>query len=1083
MASNRRLAAIMFTDMVGFSALAQANEAEALSLLDEHRRILRPEFERFHGTEIKSIGDGFLVEFGSALDATNSAIAIQQRLFERNEHPGAAPIHVRIGVHSGDVVHENGDVLGDAVNIASRIEPLADASGICITGPVFEQVGNKIPYRCTLLEHRLLKNIDTPLSLYVLELPWNSLPAARVTPWVDRTVELGQLDPIIMGTLRGDGRVVGISGEPGVGKTRLAEELIRRARRGGATILRGRAFQEGLGAPYGLWTEVVREFCRDAPPPLLYKVATGCTPELVTLVPELADRLGPRPPPTDEPPETSRLRFFEGVGEFLRNVAKESPLVVFLDDLQWADSGSLRLLEFLSRRLEGRRILLLITYRDTEAEAEGTVHEVLSELNRQRTLVPVRLQRMDADGAGQLVRAVLAAEAANPDLISRVLERTGGNPFFVEEVLRSLLEESHLERDPGGWRLRAGSQVVIPPTVGDVLRRRVRRLDPGAQETLRIGSVLGSEFTFDLLQAVSGTAEDRLLPQLEQMLRSRLLREREVVPGRSVYDFGDEQIREILYQDLSLIRRQRLHLKAAQAMERTDQIRVEEMAHEISRHYLLAGDFEHARDFSARAARRAQEVHSHEEAIRSWTNTLEILDRAPKDELRVTALRSLGEEQIVLLKPDAAAKAWEEALNVLDKLGNTRDKADLHRRLGYLHRQYFLQNERALSELELARGILEREPEGTELAQTYGDLADLQWYDGRIEEAKATCEKALAIATRTGAHDVEGWVYLLLASMVRPEEKERAFQYLEKMLRVGIEHGIPDVRVGAIQNLSVAHVDLRGDWRTAERLLIDGVKFARSIKSLSAEMTLRTRFLPRVLLFAGQLDRAQALAQEMLDYMAKFSETPEPLPLYVLGWIAMVRAQPSVARGHLVQALSILEKAPDWSVRMLCLQTLALVDLLEGDREAALERLRECRRAASKAVDSAIFSRVYCSVMADLVALGLDVKPPSRDVGVWLSELETLAGKLGTETSVAHLDRARGLNLWAGGRLPEAAAALERSAATWTKLDWPFELARAHDDLARLYEEIQDPVQESSHREAGRQCWSRLMPPPGSAPA
>ena len=1076
---SRRLAAIMFTDMVGFTGLAQVDEANALRLLEEHRQILRPEFHQHRGTEVKSVGDGFLVEFESALDATNCAIAIQQRLLERNQRPGVTPIRVRIGVHLGDVVHENGDVLGDSVNIASRLEPLADASGICISGPVFEQVANKIAYPCTLLEHRLLKNVDSPLSLYAIELPWTSLPAARITPWVNRTDELGQLEPVVAESLRGHGPVVGLAGEPGVGKTRLAEELVRRAKRTGASVLRARAFPQGLGAPYSLWTEAVREFLRDAPQPLLYKVCTGCTSEVVTLAPELAERLGPPVARSETTPEASQLRFFDGVAEFFRNATKEGPLVVLLDDLQWADAGSLRLLGFLARRLEGQRLLLLITYRDAEVETNEPLRETLSELHRQRVLLTVRLPRLDPDSGAHLVRAVLASERTSPELVAKVLNRTGGNPFFVEEVVRSLLEENQIERDSGGWRLRAGAQVVVPPTVGEVLRLRLRHLTPEAQETLQIGSVLSSEFSFDLLRGITGVDEDRLLHQVEQMLRSRLLREREVVPGRSVYDFGDEQVREVLYQDLSLVRRQRLHLRAAEALANGSPARVEEMAYEISSHYLLGGDFERARDFAARAAVRAQAVYSHEEAIRSWTRALESLDQAPNDELRVAALLALGEEQVAVLKPDAAEKSWQDALAVLDRLGNRRQMADVHRRLGYLHRQYFQQNDRALAELGQALRILESEPETPELAQVYGDMADLLWYDGRVAESKTTCEKALAIAARTGTRDVEGWVYLLLASMVRPEEKEKAFEYLEHMLRVGTEHRLPDVRVGAIQNLSIAHLEIRGDWRTAERLLLDGVEYARSVKSLSSEMTLRTRFLPLVLIFGGQFERARTLAQEMLDYMARFSQTPEPLPLYILARVAAVRGENAIAKEHLARALAILDEAPDWTVRMLCLETLAMVHRRDGDPAGAMARLRECYEGAQKAGDSAFFGQHYCAILEGLVALGVAADPTAVEVGRWLSELEAFSTRLDTGPAAAHLARARGLVLWKTGNVSDAPEPLERSAAFWSKVDWPFELATVHDDLAQVYRDLADPERAEHHRLAAQDGWSRLGARPG----
>ncbi|HEY1198606.1 MAG TPA: tetratricopeptide repeat protein [Thermoplasmata archaeon] len=174
MAATRRLAAIMFTDMVDFTASAQANEADALRLLQEEEELVRPLFKNHKGREIKSTGDGFLVEFESALHAAQCAIDIQERLHERNSRVGAPPIKLRVGVHLGDVEERGGDIFGDAVNIASRIEPLAFPGGVCISGPVFDQVRNKIPNQFVKLSPRALKNVQVPMDIYRMAFPWEA---------------------------------------------------------------------------------------------------------------------------------------------------------------------------------------------------------------------------------------------------------------------------------------------------------------------------------------------------------------------------------------------------------------------------------------------------------------------------------------------------------------------------------------------------------------------------------------------------------------------------------------------------------------------------------------------------------------------------------------------------------------------------------------------------------------------------------------------------------------------------------------------------------------------------------------------
>src|SRR6202030_1285659 len=172
---QRRLAAIMFTDMVGYSAMAQRDDQLALALLEEHRQLLREIFPRFHGTEIKTIGDAFLVEFGSALEAAQCAIEIQRTLAKRNHDvTSGRRIEVKIGIHIGDVVHRDGDVYGDGVNIASRIEALAGAGGICVSMDVERQIRNALEARFQKLAPTELKNISVSMDLFRIVLPWET---------------------------------------------------------------------------------------------------------------------------------------------------------------------------------------------------------------------------------------------------------------------------------------------------------------------------------------------------------------------------------------------------------------------------------------------------------------------------------------------------------------------------------------------------------------------------------------------------------------------------------------------------------------------------------------------------------------------------------------------------------------------------------------------------------------------------------------------------------------------------------------------------------------------------------------------
>lgn len=905
----------MFTDLVDFSALAQEDEALALRTVEEFSNLLRPLFTAHGGREVKTLGDGFLVEFDSALDATECAIEIQRRLFHRNQSAGVRPAEMRIGIHLGDVVQKDGDILGDAVNIASRIEPLAEASGICISGPVLEQVGNKIPYPCVQLDHAFLKNIRTPITVFGIDLPWHAPPAARVTPWTDRTAELGNLREALRAAAHREGAIVALSGESGIGKTRLAEEAIRKAESSGFRVLRGRRFEEELNAPYSHWVQAARMFVREAPPPMVFKVCDGCQREAVGLVPELSDRLGPQlPAPTLEPKQT-RLRFFEGVTRFFQNLAKETPLVLLLDDFQWADPDSVSLLEYFGAQLKEQPILVLLTYRDTELDPQGTLGKVLFDLRRQGILREVSLKRFDPDHSRDLVGAVLGGTAPPSAVVQPLLEKTGGNPLFVEELCRSLVEDRLLVRTSDGWRAKPDARIEVPTTVREVIRRRVDWIGPEAESILAIASVFGNEFEFDRLKEVSEVDSDKLLLLVEAMLRARLLREKETAPGRSMYQFGDEQTRDVLYAGLSLVRRQRYHLKAGEVLERAWGNLAHERAGELAYHFLQGNAPDRALEYFIRAGDRAEQVYAREDAASAFEKALLLLEEAIVQKGAEPALRGravevagrLGDAQWNLgrhsdsiatylrgtrhaagLDPLTQAKAWVtlgwgyEATHDYDAALASCDQAE--RVLGpsppvgeadpwsaewvgiqrlRMSVYYFLPDRHASSAryaatLERIRPILEHSPRPLDRVRLYNDLRSLDWMQNRgwisdegLEYARLSLEAA---KESSDPEWINGSVFCLGFAHFWRGEVEQARGLLTTSLREAERMGLTTARSRSITYLMTTE-RLSGDVTAAERL-IPGVLSAAGTAELPEYTAMARATASWVAWRAGDLDRA-----------------------------------------------------------------------------------------------------------------------------------------------------------------------------------------------------------------------------------
>jgi tetratricopeptide (TPR) repeat protein len=416
---------------------------------------------------------------------------------------------------------------------------------------------------------------------------------------------------------QGQTQLVLLSGEPGVGKTRLASEFIAYVRLQGAVVLQGACYEYEAAIPYLPLSEALREWVSSQNDQALRERLGSLCVELARLAPEIDTRLGPLPPNPALSPEEERLRLFDHMARFLQSLSKENGLLLFIDDLHWADHGTFAMLQYLLRRLRGSHVLLLAAYREVELDRDHPLAAVLVDWNRERSVGVnrIRLGRLSLEECRALL-AVLFGEAEISDEFAQAIYlETEGNPFFIEEVIKALIEGGQIYRQDGSWERRNIQELEIPQSIKEAIGRRLDRLSPESNETLQQAAVLGKVFEFQELTVYAGRPEEQLLDALDEALKAQLIK-----PGDGEsFIFTHDKIREVLYEELNPIRRRRLHQRLAESLEQLyGSSALETHVQDLAHHFLESGDLQKGLQYTTLAAEKAAQLYAYEEAIRYY---------------------------------------------------------------------------------------------------------------------------------------------------------------------------------------------------------------------------------------------------------------------------------------------------------------------------------------------------------------------------------------------------------------------------------------------------------------------------------
>ena len=773
--------------------------------------------------------------------------------------------------------------------------------------------------------------------------------AAKEVPLVDRTEEMNVLKEAVYRAVHGEGGLVFIHGEAGIGKTRLVRELGAYARSRGVQVLYGRCpalFRMDGVPPYIIWKEVIKDYLETCTSEQLYRVVGYYPAEVAKLVPEISQKLRSIPQSFPISPEQEQNRLFEAVSQFVTNISRETPLLVVLDDLQWTDPSSLLLLHYLARDVYRSPLLLLGAYRSTDIDSKHPLSPVLTELNRERLLQSVSLKRMSLNEISEMVRQILEQDDVPAEFCKMVYEKTRGNPFFAEEVIKSLKEEEVIYREENKWKIREVSRIEFPETVKSVVKARVDRLDNECQNVLTLASFVGNDFSCETLCGVTGIEENKLLEIIEKLLKTGLVKHG-VMRGEDVCSFADIIVRDVLYEEVSPFRRKKLHNVVGCALEKVYAKKIDEHFGELALHFLESEDKEKALDYFLKAGEKASNVHANSEAVSYFESALRLLEE--KGELREKGrvLEKLGDLKGIVGEPAARLKYWNEALQLRSHLNEKEKVAGLHRRISYV---LFAMGdiEKAREHLDEASESVETMPESVELAKLYIARADEKmWYAGDMAGSRSWAEKALALAEKLGNFEVIADSYLTLGNACFfTRDQKKASECFERALKIALDKNHVDIALAAYFQLALEpslKIEKRIEYFEKHMELSKKAGFISSISWSGMALASLYAF------YRGNMKDAVSLAEESVALSRKVGY-PRLLSLSIgyLGWICMILGELDKSEQYFKEAFGFSQIAGDFDTVALGHFFLGSLHFEKGEYNKAREHLEKANEIYEK---------------------------------------------------------------------------------------------------------------------------------------
>jgi tetratricopeptide (TPR) repeat protein/KaiC/GvpD/RAD55 family RecA-like ATPase len=832
--------------------------------------------------------------------------------------------------------------------------------------------------------------------------------------------------------VHGEGGLVFVHGEAGIGKTRLVRELGAYARSRGVQVLYGRCpalFRMDGVPPYILWKEVIKDYLEACTPEQLHRVIGYYPAEVAKLVPEISQTLRSIPQSFPISPEQEQNRLFEAVSQFITNISRETPLLVVLDDLQWTDPSSLLLLHYLARGVQRTPLLLLGAYRSSDINDKHPLSPVLTELNRERLPQSISLKRMSLDDISEMIRQILEQDDVPTEFCKMVYEKTRGNPFFAEEVIKSLKEEEVIYREENKWKIKEVSRIEFPETVKSVLKTRFARLDEECQSVLTFASFIGNDFTLEAMCALTGIEENKLLELIDKILKTGLIKEREV-RGEGVCSFADILVRDVVYDEVSLLKRKKLHGVVGRALEKAYAKKIDEHFGELASHFLESGDKDKALDYFLKAGEKAQKVYANNEATSYFQSALALLEER-EGELpeKRRILERLGDIKRLVGEHDACLKYWNKALVLWNQLEEKESASRLYRKMANVLWEDMGDIEKAKENHEKALKILEAEHEKVELAGLYEDMAHMYYRTGDIPKALSLANKALELAEKLNAYEVIASSCVSLGTIFSfSGDLKKARECHTRGLKIALDNGYMVTALRAYNNLAIALPP--EEQEQALEYYEKGYELAKKIGEINHQSWIGVSLVARYF-GMGNTAKAMALAEDCVALDTKAGNLPNlSLSKSALGIGLVFVGDLDKGEQYLKEALSLAQKLKQWQQEEGVYWFLGMMHFGNEEYHRALEFLEKANAVYDKAGVEYVKMKDSYLLIWTYVELGEIEKAENL-----LGNLRKFALEAKDKELTATVDAVEGVLLRAQKRWEESLQFFERSLRAFEALN------------------------------------------------